>query len=239
MFIPILFEDNHLLVVNKPAGLLVQGDETGDITLADQAKAYIKERYKKPGDVFLGIVHRLDRPVSGAVILARTSKALERMNALFAERKVEKKYWAVVKKRPNADSGILTNYLYKDTERNTTHVIDKPSRRHPDAKLSELKYTIVGNLYGDTVLEVEPATGRSHQIRAQLAHIGSPILGDLKYGYPTPNADASIHLHCSSMAWIHPVTKEYMKVVAPLPNEPTWKKFEPLLKDIIKESVKQ
>jgi len=139
MFIPILFEDNHLLVVNKPAGLLVQGDETGDITLADQAKAYIKERYKKPGDVFLGIVHRLDRPVSGAVILARTSKALERMNALFAERKVEKKYWAVVKKRPDADSGILTNYLYKDTERNTTHVIDKPSRRHPDAKLSELK----------------------------------------------------------------------------------------------------
>jgi 23S rRNA pseudouridine1911/1915/1917 synthase len=225
MKIEVIYEDNHLIVINKPAGVLVQGDETGDEPLLDVVKAYIKNRYNKPGDVYLGVVHRIDRPVSGAVIFARTSKALERMNALFAERKVEKTYWAIVKDRPEPLTATLVNYLDKDKEKNVTKVLNGPSRRHPDAKQAELSYDLMSSMGNYHLLEVHPTTGRSHQIRAQLAHIGCPIRGDVKYGYHAPNADASISLHCRMMTFIHPVQKTPVELVADPPKEQVWNVF--------------
>ena len=174
MKLDVIFEDNHLIAINKPAGVLVQGDETGDKPLSEWVKEYIKVRYDKPGDVYLGTCHRIDRPVSGAVIFARTSKALERMNKLFAEREIDKTYWAVVNERPDPLSATLIDYLYKDHERNVTKAIDAPSRRHPDAKKAELTYELIGSFGNQHVLVVHPETGRSHQIRAQLARIGCP-----------------------------------------------------------------
>jgi 23S rRNA pseudouridine1911/1915/1917 synthase len=229
MNIDIIYEDNHLIAINKPAGVLVQGDETGDEPLSEAVKAYIKRRYGKPGDVYLGVVHRIDRPVSGAVIFARTSKALERMNALFAERKVEKTYWALVKDRPEPLSATLVHYLDKDKEKNVTKVLSGPSRRHPDAKQAELSYDLMSSLGNFHLLEVHPTTGRSHQIRAQLAHIGCPIRGDIKYGYPTPNADASISLHCRSMIFTHPVQKTPVEIVANPPKEQVWNMFSKMM----------
>jgi 23S rRNA pseudouridine1911/1915/1917 synthase len=229
MNIDIIYEDNHLIAINKPAGVLVQGDETGDEPLSEAVKAYIKKRYGKPGDVYLGVVHRIDRPVSGAVIFARTSKALERMNALFAERKVEKTYWALVKDRPEPLSATLVHFLDKDHEKNVTKVLSGPSRRHPDAKQAELSYDLLSSLGNFHLLEVHPTTGRSHQIRAQLAHIGCAIRGDIKYGYPTPNADASISLHCRSMSFIHPVQKTPVEIVANPPKEQVWNMFSKML----------
>ena len=221
----VIYEDNHLLAVNKPAGMLVQGDETNDKPLVDFAKDYIKARYGKPGDVFLGVVHRIDRPVSGAVIFARTSKALERMNKIFADREVDKTYWALVKDRPDPLSATLVHYLDKDREKNITKALDAPSRRHPDAKRSELTYDLVSSIGNYHLLEVHPKTGRSHQIRAQLSRIGLPIKGDLKYGFPTPNKDGSIHLHCRSMKFIHPVTKETIEIMADPPEGQIWEQF--------------
>ena len=221
----IIYEDNHLLAVNKPAGMLVQGDETNDKPLVDFAKDYIKARYGKPGDVFLGVVHRIDRPVSGAVIFARTSKALERMNKIFADREVDKTYWALVKDRPDPLSATLVHYLDKDREKNITKALDAPSRRHPDAKRSELTYDLISSIGNYHLLEVHPKTGRSHQIRAQLSRIGLPIKGDLKYGFPTPNKDGSIHLHCRSMKFIHPVTKETIEIMADPPEGQIWEQF--------------
>ena len=221
----VIYEDNHLLAVNKPAGMLVQGDETNDKPLVDFAKDYIKARYGKPGDVFLGVVHRIDRPVSGAVIFARTSKALERMNKIFADREVDKTYWALVKDRPDPLSATLIHYLDKDREKNITKALDAPSRRHPDAKRSELTYDLISSIGNYHLLEVHPKTGRSHQIRAQLSRIGLPIKGDLKYGFPTPNKDGSIHLHCRSMKFIHPVTKETIEIMADLPEGQIWEQF--------------
>lgn len=225
----VIFEDNHLIAVNKPAGMLVQGDETGDKPLVDFAKDYIKARYNKPGDVFLGVVHRIDRPVSGAVVFARTSKALERMNKLFADRKVDKTYWALVKDRPDPISGTLIHYLDKDRERNITKALDGPSRRHPDAKKSELTYELISSIGNYHLLEVHPKTGRSHQIRAQLSRIGLPIKGDVKYGYPTLNSDGSIHLHCRSMKFIHPVTKLEVEIMADPPYGQVWGQFAKVL----------
>ncbi len=221
----IIYEDNHIIAVNKPGGMLVQGDETGDKPLSEFIKEYIKVKYKKPGDVFLGVVHRIDRPVSGAVIFARTSKALERMNKIFAEREVEKNYWALVKERPDPFYGTLVHYLDKDHDKNVTKALDGPSRRHPDAKKSELYYELILSIGNYHLLAVKPTTGRSHQIRAQLSRIGIPIKGDMKYGYPTPDADGNISLHCRSMKFTHPVTHVEVTVTADPPANQIWNQY--------------
>ncbi|MBK8492489.1 MAG: RluA family pseudouridine synthase [Saprospirales bacterium] len=222
----IIYEDNHLIAVNKPGGVLVQGDETGDKPLSDFVKEYIKQRYDKPGDVFLGVIHRLDRPVSGVVVFARTSKALERMNKLFHDRKVEKVYWAITGKRPNPIKGSLTHYILKDREKNVSKAYDQLSNRAKDAKLSELDYELIGELTGNCLLEVHPHTGRPHQIRVQLAKMGWPIQGDLKYGYSKANADGNILLHCRKLAFEHPVKKEPVVIMADPPHDPMWDMFE-------------
>jgi 23S rRNA pseudouridine1911/1915/1917 synthase len=221
----ILFEDNHLIAVNKPAGVLVQGDSTGDETLADYVKAYIKDRYDKPGDVFLGTIHRLDRPVSGVVVFARTSKALERMNRLFSERKVEKVYWAITGKRPEQLSGHLVHYILKDEKRNTVKAFDKPGSRTKDAKRAELEYELIGEIGDNFLLEVKPSTGRPHQIRAQLAKLGTPVKGDVKYGYSQANPDAAINLHSRSLSFEHPVKKEPVFIEANPPRSQAWNLF--------------
>ena len=210
-FPEILFEDNHLLAVNKPAGLLVQGDDTGDRTLLDLAKDYIKEKYNKPGNVYIGLPHRLDRPVSGVVLLAKTSKALERLNKIFKTREVEKIYWALVEKRPSEVEGRLTHYLVKNAKLNITRAY---SSERSESKYADLSYSLVKAAGGKFLLEVKPVTGRPHQIRVQLASMGCSIVGDLKYGSPKPNRDASICLHARSLKLVHPVTKEKIRIEA-------------------------
>jgi 23S rRNA pseudouridine1911/1915/1917 synthase len=227
----VIYEDNHLLIVNKPAGMLVHEDETGDKTLMDYAKEYIKEKYNKPGEVFMGLVHRIDRPVSGLVVLARTSKGLERMNELFRERKVQKAYWAIVRKKPENKKGKLTHWLLKDEKKNIVIAYDAP---YKEAQKSELNYRVIGHLNGYTLLEIEPISGRPHQIRVQLAKIGCPIRGDLKYGYPTANKDKSINLHSRKLFFEHPVKKEKMLCIATLPKDPFWEEFLVLDKEKIK-----
>ena len=219
----VLYEDNHLLIVNKANGILVQGDETGDKPLVELCKEYIKEKYDKPGAVFLGVVHRLDRPVSGVVVLARTSKSLERMNALFREKETKKIYWAVVKNKPPKDSGTLVHWLLKDEKKNkTAHFI----KETPGALRSELNYNVIGTAQSHWLLEINPITGRPHQIRVQLASMGCPIRGDVKYGYgEIINDGRSINLHAKSLEFIHPVKKENLKVEAPLPDDGFWKYF--------------
>lgn len=222
----ILFEDNHLIAVNKPNNVLVQGDETGDETLADQVKAYIKEKYEKPGDVYLGTIHRLDRPVSGVTLFARTSKALERMNKIFAERHVKKTYWAIVGRRPEPFNGHLTHYILKDTNKNVVKAYDSLSNRSKDAKQADLDYELIAEIGEHFLLQVDLQTGRPHQIRAQLAKIGCSIRGDLKYGFPVANKDGSIHLHCRSISFEHPVKKEQVLITASVPKEQVWKLFQ-------------
>jgi 23S rRNA pseudouridine1911/1915/1917 synthase len=218
----VLFEDNHLLVVNKAAGILVQGDETGDAPLVELCKNYIKEKYAKPGAVFLGVVHRLDRPVSGIVVLARTSKALDRMNELFRERETTKTYWAIVQSKPNLDSATLIHWLRKDEKKNKTTAFKTETL---NALRSELSYEVIGSDAHNYLLQVMPITGRPHQIRVQLASIGCPIKGDVKYGFPEPNLDGSICLHARQLEFIHPVKKEKMLFQAPLPSAEHWKPF--------------
>ncbi len=218
----VLYEDNHLLVVNKPGGLLVQGDSTGDETLLDIGKAYLKEKYNKPGNVFLGVVHRLDRPVSGVVLMAKTSKALERLNKQFRERKIYKKYWAVVKRRPKELKDKLVHWLIKNPGKNVVAAYNKPMDK---ALKAELYYSVVGNLNDHYLLEVNPITGRPHQIRVQLSAIGSPIRGDLKYGFRKPNPDANINLHAREIIFEHPVLKEKQRIKAPLPENNFWEQF--------------
>lgn len=218
----ILFEDNHLIIVNKSGSDLVQGDKTGDISLDIKVKDYIKEKYNKPGDVFIGVPHRLDRPVTGAVIFARTSKALERLNAMFQEQKVTKIYWAVVKDRPPLEEDELVHFILRNQEKNKSHVL-KSSKK--GAKEARLKYRLVGSTNNYYFLEIELFTGRHHQIRAQLASIGSPIKGDLKYGFPRSNKDGGIHLHARQISFLHPVKKEQVKVIADPPNDPLWNEF--------------
>ncbi|MDX1627757.1 MAG: RluA family pseudouridine synthase [Fulvivirga sp.] len=220
--IKVLYEDNHLLIVNKPAGQLVQADKTGDQTLADEAKAYIKEKYNKPGDVFLGVIHRIDRPVSGVVVLARTSKALERMNKLFKDRKVTKTYWAISDAKPPQVSDTLEHWLKKNHKINKTVASNKKSGK---AQKAILDYELIGKIGANYLLQVNPVTGRPHQIRVQLAKIGCPIIGDVKYGASKPNRDGSIHLHAKSIQFEHPVKREQLHVEAPIPKEQIWQLF--------------
>ncbi len=215
----VIFEDNHLLAIDKPPGTLVQGDETGDRPLVEEAKAYIKKRYGKPGDVFLGVVHRLDRPVSGVVVFARTSKALSRMNALFRDRETEKIYWAVVERKPPMAKDTLIHWLRKDEKKNKTTVFPKET---PDTLRSELSYESLHTAEGHVFLEVRPVTGRSHQIRAQLSAIGCPILGDVKYGSGVETGDGSIALHARQLSFVHPVKKERVVLQADPPHRPWW-----------------
>lgn len=220
----VLYEDNHIIAINKTNSDLVQGDKTGDETLADAVKAYIKAKYNKPGDVYLGIVHRLDRPVSGVVLFARTTKALTRLNKMFEEKEVKKTYWAIVRQLPPHDSDTLTHYLLKDNEKNKSHAHISEKK---GAKLAILSYKLISSIDNYHLLEVNLETGRHHQIRCQLAKIGSPIRGDLKYGYPRSNTNGGISLHARRIEFVHPVTKENIIIEAPMPkDEPLWGEFK-------------
>ena len=218
----ILFEDNHLIAINKKPSEIVQGDKTGDTPLSDFVKQYIKEKYKKPGEVFLGVTHRIDRPVSGVVIFARTSKALARINEMFREKEIKKTYWAVVKNKPKTNSGTLVHYLIKNEQTNKSRAYEKEM---PDALKSELDYKIIFSSDNYHLLEINPRTGRHHQIRVQLAAVGSPIKGDFKYGFKRGNEDASIHLHARKVELIHPVSKELITIIANPPSEVLWNYF--------------
>ena len=215
----LLFEDNHLVIVNKKSGDIVQGDKTGDKPLSDVVKEYIKEKYNKPGEVFLGVVHRLDRPTSGIIIFARTSKALERLNKMLRERTISKTYWAVVKNTPLKEKDSLIHFLKKNPKNNKSTVFTKETDA---SKKAILHYLVIKKLDNYSLLEIDLETGRHHQIRAQLAYIGSPIKGDLKYGASRSNKDGSIHLHARKILFTHPVSKENISVLAPIPNETIW-----------------
>lgn len=219
----VLYEDNHLIVINKPAGALVQGDKTGDLPISDDVKAYIKNKYNKPGDVFLGTVHRLDRPTSGLVLFARTSKALTRMNALFKSGDIQKTYWAITEKSPTTATGKLIDFLQKTERNNKSHVV---SENAAGAKKAELDYALKGKGDRYSFIEINPMTGRHHQIRVQLSHMGCIIKGDLKYGAKRSNKDGSICLHARKLSFVHPVKKETVEIVAPVPNDNLWKAFE-------------
>jgi len=215
----VLFEDNHLLIVNKKSGDIVQGDKTRDKPLSDVVKEYIKEKYNKPGEVFLGVVHRLDRPTSGIIIFARTSKALERLNKMLRERTISKTYWAVVKNTPLKEKDSLIHFLKKNPKNNKSTVFTKETGA---SKKAILHYSVIKKLDNYSLLEIDLETGRHHQIRAQLAYIGSPIKGDLKYGASRSNKDGSIHLHARKILFTHPVSKENISILAPIPNEVIW-----------------
>ena len=215
----ILHEDNHIIVVNKRVGDIVQGDKTGDKPLSDVVKEYIKVKYNKPGEVFLGVVHRLDRPTTGIVVFARTSKALTRMNELFSNRETLKTYWAIVKNKPINTEDKLVHYLKRNEKNNTSKAHLKEV---PDSKLASLNYKIIATLQNYFALEINLHTGRHHQIRAQLSAIGSPIKGDLKYGFDRSNPDGGIHLHARKLVFVHPVSKENIEIIAPTPNDVIW-----------------
>ena len=218
----IVYEDNHLIIVNKTASEIVQGDKTGDVPLSETVKQYLKEKYNKPGNVFLGVAHRLDRPVSGLVVFAKTSKALARLNDMFRNGEVKKTYWAIVKECPPAEEGELVHYLVRNEKQNKSYAHDKEVK---NSKKAVLCYRLIGHSENYYLLEVDLQTGRHHQIRCQLAKIGSPIKGDLKYGFPRSNPDGSICLHARKVCFIHPVSKERIEVTAPLPEGNLWKAF--------------
>jgi len=215
----VLHEDNHLIVINKRVGDIVQGDKTGDKPLSEVIKEYIKDKYNKPGEVFLGVIHRLDRPTTGIVLFAKTSKALTRMNTLFSNRETQKTYWAIVKNKPENSEDKLVHYLKRNEKNNTSkaHINEVP-----ESKIASLDYKIMASLQNYYGLEINLHTGRHHQIRAQLAAIGSPIKGDLKYGFDRSNPDGGIHLHARKLVFIHPVSKENIEITAPAPNDTIW-----------------
>lgn len=221
MNLEVLYEDNHIIAVNKRPSDIVQGDKTGDAPLSDFVKKYIKEKYNKPGDVFLGTVHRIDRPVSGVVLFARTSKALARLNEMFQSKEIQKTYWAVVKNKPKKAEDKLIHFLKKNEAKNKSFASEKET---PGSLRSELDYKLILSLDNYHFLEIKPYTGRHHQIRAQLAAIGCPIKGDVKYGFDRTNKDASIHLHARKVEFIHPVgeKKESITITAPPPDEVIW-----------------
>ncbi len=218
----ILYEDNHIIVVDKRPSQIVQGDKTGDEPLNESLKQYLKEKYNKPGNVYLGVVHRLDRPVSGLVIFSRTSKALARLNKQIADKSIKKTYWAVVRNRPVPESGQLVHYLAKDEKKNKSFVV---SGTRKDARQAILDYRLIGSSDQYYLLEITLRTGRHHQIRVQLAKMGCPIKGDLKYGYPRSNETAFIHLHARKLEFTHPVTREPLQFLANPPHDPLWDYF--------------
>ena len=215
----ILHEDNHIIVINKRVGDIVQGDKTGDKPLSEVVKEYIKDKYNKPGEVFLGVVHRLDRPTTGIVVFARTSKALTRLNELFKNRETQKTYWAIVKNKPQKTEDKLLHFLKRNEKNNTSkaHVNEVP-----ESKIASLDYRIIKELTHYFALEINLHTGRHHQIRAQLSSIGSPIKGDLKYGFDRSNPDGGIHLHARQLVFVHPVSKESIIIIAPAPEDSIW-----------------
>lgn len=219
----ILYEDNHLLIVNKLPSEIVQGDKTGDIPLSEEVREYIRVKYNKPGEAFIGVVHRLDRPVSGAVIFARTSKALSRLNEMLRSRTIRKTYWAVVKNQPPAQEGKLIHFMIRNEKQNKSYCYDE---ERPGALRAELSYRVIGQSDRYWLLEVDLHTGRHHQIRAQLATMGCPIKGDLKYGFERSNPGGFIHLHARSVQFVHPVSKQEISVVAPPPEETVWGLFK-------------
>lgn len=219
----VLYEDNHLIIVNKLAGQLIQGDKSGDTPLLELVKQHLKVKYNKPGEVFLGLVHRLDRPVSGVVVFAKTSKALSRMNELFKQQKVSKIYWAIVSKMPDENGGTLVDYLKKNERNNKSYVVSVKTK---SALRAELDYKLLASSKKYFLLEVILKTGRHHQIRVQLSNKGMTIKGDLKYGAARSNDDASISLHARSLSFIHPVSKKSIEVVAKVPDDTLWKYFE-------------
>jgi len=221
----ILFEDNHLIIVNKKPSEIVQGDKTGDQPLSELLKDYLKVKYAKPGNVFLGVAHRLDRPVSGIVIFTKTGKALARINEMLRDRSIIKTYWAVVAGKPEKEEELLSNFIVRKEELNKSFITGEKT---PGALKAALKYKIIGKSDRYFLLQVELITGRHHQIRAQLAHIGCPIKGDLKYGYPRSNPDGFIHLHARQVAFIHPVTKAEIILTATPPDDLIWNYFKNL-----------
>ena len=218
----VLYEDNHIIIVSKRAGEIVQGDKTGDVPLSDIVAAYLKEKYSKPGNVFVGVPHRLDRPVSGIVVLAKTSKALSRLNEMFRVGSVDKRYLAIVKNRPKNPEGRLENWLVRNEKQNRSYAYDKEV---PGSKQAILNYRLVASSVNYHLLEIELLTGRHHQIRCQLAKMGCPIKGDLKYGAERSNPDGSISLHAYHVAFEHPVSHEMIDVKAPLPDDSLWQSF--------------
>ena len=219
----VVYEDNHIIVVNKTASEIVQADKTGDTPLSETVKQYLKEKYQKPGNVFLGVTHRLDRPVSGLVIFAKTSKALTRLNEMFRAGEVKKTYWAVVKNAPKESEGELVHFLVRNEKQNKSYAYDKEV---PNSKKAVLDYRLIGRSENYYLLEVDLKTGRHHQIRCQLAKMGCRIKGDLKYGSPRSNPDGSICLHARRVRFVHPVSKELIELKAPLPEGNLWKGFE-------------
>ena len=219
----VVYEDNHIIIVNKKSGEIVQGDKTGDRPLSDIVKDYIKEKYAKPGAVFLGVVHRLDRPVSGLVVFARTSKALSRLNKMFAEGEVHKTYWAITKNAPRNSEGTLTHWLVRNEKQNKSYAYDLEK---PNAKKAILKYRVLSHSDNYSLLEVNLMTGRHHQIRCQLAAMGCPIKGDLKYGAPRSNPDGSISLMSRRVEFVHPVSKDTIIAEAPLPDDNLWRALD-------------
>ena len=219
----VVYEDNHIIVVNKTASEIVQADKTGDTPLSETVKQYLKEKYQKPGNVFLGVTHRLDRPVSGLVIFARTSKALTRLNEMFRSGEVKKTYWAVVKNAPKEPENELVHYLVRNEKQNKSFAYDKEV---PNSKKAILDYRLIGHSENYYLLEVDLKTGRHHQIRCQLAKMGCPIKGDLKYGFPRSNPDGSICLHARTVQFVHPVSKEMIQLTAPVPEGNLWNGFE-------------
>ena len=219
----VVYEDNHIIVVNKTSSEIVQGDKTGDTPLSEMVKQYLKEKYNKPGNVFIGVTHRLDRPVSGLVVFAKTSKALPRLNEMFRNGEVKKTYWAIVKECPKETEGELVHYLVRNEKQNKSYAYDKEVK---NSKKAVLHYKLIGHSQNYYLLEVDLKTGRHRQIRCQLAKMGCPIKGDLKYGSPRSNPDGSICLHARTVQFVHPVSKEMIRLTAPVPEGNLWNGFE-------------
>ena len=219
----VVYEDNHIVVVNKTSSEIVQGDKTGDTPLSEMVKQYLKEKYNKPGNVFIGVTHRLDRPVSGLVVFAKTSKALPRLNEMFRNGEVKKTYWAIVKECPKETEGELVHYLVRNEKQNKSYAYDKEVK---NSKKAVLHYKLIGHSQNYYLLEVDLKTGRHHQIRCQLAKMGCPIKGDVKYGSPRSNPDGSICLHARTVQFVHPVSKEMIRLTAPVPEGNLWNGFE-------------
>ena len=219
----VIYEDNHIIVVNKTSSEIVQGDKTGDTPLSEMVKQYLKEKYNKPGNVFIGVTHRLDRPVSGLVVFAKTSKALPRLNEMFRNGEVKKTYWAIVKECPKETEGELVHYLVRNEKQNKSYAYDKEVK---NSKKAVLHYKLIGHSQNYYLLEVDLKTGRHHQIRCQLAKMGCPIKADLKYGFPRSNPDGSICLHARTVQFVHPVSKEMIQLTAPVPEGNLWNGFE-------------